>query len=166
MKTGGSFSRRIRQLIHILLFFTMKRLRLLILFLLCLPFGGCGGDGLDRNSITGTITFDGKPVNEGFISFKPEPGTPCPDVAGQIKAGTFSIPKKDGPIAGSYTVGIMASAPTGRKLKAPMTGKESDEMIQIIPAQYTGMTSKSVLTATIVKGKNVFNFDLVSDSKP
>lgn len=129
----------------------------------CLLLTGCGGDGLNRTSVHGKVTFDGKPIENGFIMFKPEPGTQCPDVGGQIKGGTYHIPQKEGPVVGSYTVGIVASAPTGKKIKAPMTGIETDEMVQIIPPQYTGVMGKSSLTTNIEKGKNEWNFDIVSD---
>ncbi|MDR1140371.1 MAG: hypothetical protein LBL62_01675 [Planctomycetaceae bacterium] len=143
----------------------MKILLFSVTVLFCLSLMGCNGDGLNRTSVSGKVTFDGKPVEKGFIMFKPEPGTLCPDVGGQIKEGIYSIPQKDGPVVGSYTVGIMASAPTGKKIKAPMTGIETEEMVQIIPQQYTGVMGKSQLTTNIEKGKNERNFDIVSDKE-
>jgi hypothetical protein len=137
----------------------------IFIVLLFFPFLGCRSDSLNRNSVSGTVTLDDKPVDNGFITFKPEPDTKCPDIAGQIKKGTFNISKKDGPVAGTYTVAITASVPTGKKVKAPMTGKESDEMVQIIPAQYNGIMGKSVLTATIENGKNELEFKLQSKEK-
>ncbi|MDR2438465.1 MAG: hypothetical protein LBE12_03705 [Planctomycetaceae bacterium] len=143
----------------------MKILLFFVTILIFLPFTGCGGDGLNRTSVNGKVTFDGKPIESGFIMFKPEPGTQCPDIGGQIKGGTYHIPQKDGPVTGSYTVGIMASVPTGKKIKAPITGIETDEMVQIIPPQYTGIMGKSSLTTNIEKGKNERNFDIVSDKE-
>jgi hypothetical protein len=143
----------------------MKILLFSVTILLFLPLTGCGGDGLNRTSVNGKVTFDGKPIENGFIMFKPEPETQCPDIGGQIKGGTYHIPQKDGPVIGSYTVGIMASAPTGKKIKAPMTGIETDEMVQIIPPQYTGIMGKSSLTTNIEKGKNERNFDIVSNKE-
>jgi hypothetical protein len=150
----------------------MKRLQLLLLSLIFVPFFGCSSDELNRTTVTGTVTLDGNPIENGWISFKPESGTQCPDIAGQIKNGTFSIPKKDGPVIGSYTVNITSSMRTGKKVKEPVTGIETDEIIEIIPARYNGqhagmrgLGKKSSLTATIEKGKNDLKFDLVSDPK-
>ena len=144
----------------------MKLLHFSIVVLLCLTFCGCGsGDSLNRCSVEGTVTLGGVPVDNGYVSFKPEPGTQCPDVAGQIKNGKFHIPQSAGPVAGSYSVTITASMPTGKKVKEPYTGKEVDEYKQLIPPQYTGETGKSLLNAKIVQGKNTVDFNLESDTK-
>src|SRR5215203_2181908 len=39
---------------------------------LAASLGGCGqGDGLDRKEVSGTVTFDGKPLPNGSIQFLP-----------------------------------------------------------------------------------------------
>ncbi len=133
-----------------------------LFFACCFIVSGCRRDGLDRVPVEGNITLDRKSVRDGYITFKPQTGTSCPDVSGQIKDGKYRISRNDGPVVGSYTVGIVASEPTGRTVKAPMTGIESPEMKQVIPAEYTGIMGRSSLTATIKKGKNVVNYDLSS----
>lgn len=134
-----------------------------ILCFCCFLISGCHSDGLDRVPVEGSVSFDGNPVEQGYITFKPQPGTSCPVVAGPIKDGKYRIAKKDGPVVGAYYVGIVASVPTGRTLKAPMTGEESPEMKQIIPDKYTGIMGNSALTATIEKNKNVIDFELQTD---
>jgi len=137
-----------------------------LIVVLCLVCWGCGGgDKLNRCSVEGTVKLDGTPVDNGFVSFKAEPGTPGPDVAGQIKNGKYSLPLKAGPVAGSYSVTITASVPTGNKIKAQYTGKEVDEYKQLIPPQYTGERGKSILNAKIVQGKNTVDFNLESEMK-
>jgi hypothetical protein len=142
----------------------MKRTLLLFAFFIVMVFAGCGGDSLNRCSVSGTITLDGDPIADGYVTFKPEPGTACPVVAGRIKNGSYILPKKDGPVPGNYTVEVAAAAPTGKKVKSPYDGKESDEMASIIPTQYTGI-SKSILTASIVHGKNTVDLKLESGKK-
>ena len=58
---------------------------------------------------------------------------------------------------------VMASAPTGRKIKAPLTSIETDEMEQIIPTRYTGIMGASPLKAMVKQGKNELQFEVVSD---
>ncbi len=45
------------------------------LIALALPvMAGCGKGGVQRNDLSGTITFEGKPVPEGTIAFEPVEG--------------------------------------------------------------------------------------------
>ena len=54
--------------------------RLSSAFLVCAALGvavGCSGsdDGLPREPVSGTVTFDGKPLATGTISFMPTKGS-------------------------------------------------------------------------------------------
>ena len=142
----------------------MKKATFLVLVLCSILLSGCGGDGLNRASVSGTVTLDGAPITDGYVTFTSEPGTSCPTVAGVIKDGSYTIPVKNGPVPGNYTVTVSASAPTGNKIKTTIMGveKEADEMKSIVPAQYTGMAGKSPLTAAIAQGKNTVDLKLES----
>jgi hypothetical protein len=141
----------------------MNLIRFLIIVLVCLPLCGCRNDNkLNRTSVEGTVQLDGVPIADGFIMFRPEPGTTGPDVAGTITNGKYSIPVKDGPVIGTYSVSVRAEVPTGKKVKAPYTSREMEETKQLLPDQYAGIHRKPVLTAQIESGKNVVNFDLKS----
>ena len=142
----------------------MKKVVFSALVLCCFLLSGCGKDGLNRASVSGTVTLDGTPVADGHVTFNPEPGTACPTVAGTIKDGSYVIPAKSGPVPGNYTVTVTASAPTGKKVKATVMGveKEVDEVKSIIPDKYTGRGGQSPLTAAIVQGKNTVDLKLES----
>jgi hypothetical protein len=137
--------------------------RFFIIVLVCLPYLGCRNENkLNRASVEGTVQLDGVPIADGYVMFRPEPGTAGPDVAGAVKNGKYLIPTKDGPVPGTYTISVTSSVPTGKKIKAPYTGQEVDETKELIPDQYTGVHRKSTLTAQIESGKNTVNLDLKS----
>ena len=54
---------------------------------------GCGGGGIKKASVVGTVTYEGKPLESGVISF-----TPAADIkgggtaGGEIVGGKFSVP--------------------------------------------------------------------------
>jgi hypothetical protein len=79
--------------------------RLGSLALVCLALAGCGGDGLDRHRIQGTVTFQGQPVAFGAIFFEPTAsiGQTAPTVYLPIRDGKYDTGNK-GPVAGKYRV--------------------------------------------------------------
>ena len=131
---------------------------------LLLAAAGCGGsDGLDRQAVTGTVSLDGAPLKEGQIQFFPAANTKEAIATGaRITGGTFSIPRADGPIPGTYTVQITASggeqAPPEGSDGMPGTGPKHDK--ELIPAKYNAQTT---LKADVKSGEaNKFDFPLTS----
>lgn len=59
----------------------------LVLFLLLLT--GCGGGS--GSTVSGSVTVDGKPLDDGYISFYPAPNTPGPTTGGEIKGGKYTV---------------------------------------------------------------------------
>ena len=71
---------------------------------------GCQqGGGPDRVSISGSVTYEGAPV-EGAISMRPAAGTTGPAAGGEIRDGRYLIPKDRGPAPGNYDATIMIVA--------------------------------------------------------
>jgi len=138
---------------------------------------GCGSDdGLARHPISGSVTFDGKPLANGSIQFFPSATTgPAIASGAAIEEGQYAIPTDEGLVAGPYTVRITSM---GGKAKAKGKGKEAvGESVaegampgfgamhpqDLIPPRYN-VTSE--LTATVKEeGPNEFNFDLEKGSK-
>ena len=129
--------------------------------------GGCGdsGDALEHARVSGTVTFDGKPIPEGDIIFLPMGQTKGPSAAGKIVQGRYQIHEK-GPVVGTHRVVIHAYRKTGRKIPnstPPAPGAVREEMINekipYIPAQYN---AKSTLSAEIRTGDNQRDFELTS----
>src|SRR5438128_12273263 len=75
---------------------------------------GCG-DG--RVRINGTVVFEGKPVEQGVISFEPTDGV-GPTTGGSITDGKYDLTADARATTGEKLVRIYASRKTGRKIPA------------------------------------------------
>lgn len=125
----------------------------MMLMMLCLL--GCGPKGPATYPVSGTVTFDGKPVSNGDIIFVPEDRSLGPDAV-RIEGGKFSTRVK----AGKCRVEISALD------IGPDTEYISGSPIasNYIPARYN---IESELTVEVLaKGENVFDFQLRSDEAP
>lgn len=126
------------------------RHRSAVTLLLALLFAaGCGaGDG--KVLVTGTVTFDGSPMPDGYITFTPEGGG-APEAA-PIAAGKYQVAVKPGP----HRVEVEASRFVGEKNQ--IMGLQPRE--QYVPARYNSETTlRSEVTSA---GEKVFAFDLTS----
>ena len=128
--------------------------------LACLTIlSGCGGDSR-RRGIEGTVTLDGAPLAEGYISFRPELGSPGPTAGDAIADGKYSIATEGGTFDGTFRVEITASRPTGNKIPDRFTNELVEEYAQYLPARYN---TESELTAEVTEeGENQFDFTLES----
>ncbi|MDD3587547.1 MAG: hypothetical protein PHQ75_10235 [Thermoguttaceae bacterium] len=124
---------------------------------------GCG-KSLPLGSVTGTVTYQGKPVADGKITFVVA-GTRdgmARIVNGQIvEASTFK--KGDGIALGQAQLSIFADKIVGQKKvhgeEDPNTVLTVDIRELAIPKKYTQIET-SELTFEIKKGKNVINLEL------
>ena len=126
--------------------------RLQPLFLIgCLVLAGCGSDK-PRYEVTGTVTFNGAPIETGSISFVPSDPAQPPD-AGPIENGRYRV--KASP--GSKRVQVRASRPLPADRQDPKS--EMGLLYEdYIPAQFN---TASKLTAEVTAaGPNKFSFDL------
>lgn len=67
----------------------------------CKPTGG-GPPGVPRENVSGTASFDGKPIPFGYIDFRNEQAKVVTTL--QIKDGVFKSGSGDGPVEGMNTV--------------------------------------------------------------
>ncbi len=79
--------------------------------------GGCGGEGLDRRRIQGTVTFEGKPVEVGAVLFEPTQsvGTIAPTAYLRVQDGKFDT-GEEGPIPGKYKVIVGGYDPSQKQV--------------------------------------------------
>ena len=125
---------------------------------------GCGSgstDGISRYGVSGSVTFNGKPLETGSISFDPDGGSANPTSGGSlIQSGSYSIEQATGLTSGTYRVAIRSggdSAAPKDEAPGPPARKPSKEPI---PAQYN---SKSTLKVEVKdSGSPRFDFDLKS----
>ncbi|HPM83083.1 MAG TPA: hypothetical protein PLF81_20405 [Candidatus Anammoximicrobium sp.] len=113
---------------------------------------GCGSSGLDTNPVSGKVTFDGQPIQEGRITFRGMGSDPRAFSA-EIKNGQYQMEA----VAGKMKVEIIASRPVPGKFDESNPGEKVPVGEMYIPAKYN---SQSELTAEVTSGSNELNFDL------
>lgn len=72
--------------------------------------GGCGSsDGPPRYEVWGTVTYDGKPVPKGFITFMPDTsqGNEGPGGGAEIKNGQYRTAEGKGVVGGPHIVKVV-----------------------------------------------------------
>lgn len=132
-----------------------KRVGTLLLTAALIYVPGCR-DPNGRQSISGEITFDGKPLPSGEMSLRPFDSGPS--AAGRIEDGRFVLPANKGPMPGKYLVRIESMQPTGKTVTLSGTSLQVEEMEQVVPDDYNA-GSQLVIEVT-GDGENHFSFDL------
>jgi hypothetical protein len=145
--------------------------------MMLLIVAGCGDDALGkRYPVSGKVTYKGKPLAVGSISFYPTggaPGSEARGATGSITDGYYNLSTiggDDGAFPGEYAVAISARKPdmsqaqanqakTGGSFRQDDVAKAYASASSDIPKKYES-TEQSGLKRTIVAGSNTFNFDL------
>ncbi len=146
-----------------------------MLALSLLVTGGCGnegGDDLPREPISGTVTYEGKPLANGTIQFQPASQAEGMAAGGMIVNGRFEVPRKEGPVPGKYKVQIDSIDETVT-VPAPESPASPDGDVmpgelkipprkmmkkRLIPPRYNSQTGLSAEVKA--GGPNVYPFDL------
>ncbi len=131
-----------------------------------LSLPGCGGAQatIDRQPVSGKITLDGTPLDQGAIRFEPFADTKPRTTAGSpIQNGNYDIPKAGGLPPGKYMVSITSSEagpplPTDPAEAMNAAGKMQPKP-ERIPARYNQNTE---LVVEIKSGSNQHDFPLTS----
>ena len=128
---------------------------------------GCSAKtGPERATVSGTVTFDGEPLETGLIAFIPDGATQGPTAGAAIQKGKYATPAGTGPVLGPHRVEITAHR-TGRVIEGaglgggvgPSGGVVSEKSEMYVPAQYN---KNSTLTIDVKSGKNLQDFPLKS----
>jgi hypothetical protein len=122
-----------------------------------LAAGGCSRASNGRLEISGKVTLDGAPLDQGLISFNPAKEK-LPSAGAAIVAGAYHMPAEKGLLPGAYKVAIDSADPSG----ATATAAQYTMRIPVsrIPVKYNGETT---LTAQVTdSGPNQFDFDIKS----
>src|SRR5262247_4174540 len=80
-----------------------------------LLLAGCMGDPLGREAVSGTVIFQGQPLDQGRIHFVPETKGPTESGA-TIENGKFQIPRDSGLVPGRYKVSVFSYDQKGAKV--------------------------------------------------
>jgi hypothetical protein len=120
---------------------------------------GCENRGPRRAAVSGHVTLDGQPIDEGVIQFLPVEGTLGPETGGVIAKGQYEIPQRRGAVVGTSRVELRASKKTGRKIQDP-TGRPgvlTDEYKEMFPPS---ANTNSSLVREIKDDLNRLDFDI------
>ncbi len=125
------------------------RAKLLLLAAGLLVATGCGGSGPKTYAVTGTVTYEGQPLESGSIAFAPT-NPEMPGYQAEITAGkyTIALPAVD------MAVKVYANRPSGPYDKV-MGGTPTEQYL------HTNYNDNTKLKATITAGgTNVHDFKL------
>jgi hypothetical protein len=117
--------------------------------------GGCGPEPAGL-SVSGEVTFQGKPLDQGTITFSPEDGQGTFS-GGQIQDGRYLVPAENGLAPGKYTVRIMSIA-GGGATTGGLEDEPASEPKERIPLRYNLETT---LEAEVKEsGENKFDYKI------
>jgi hypothetical protein len=109
---------------------------------------GCGGP--TTYQVSGKVTFNGEPIQEGHIAFVPE--SPGPGGGGPISNGQYSVRTQ----AGKNKVQITASKKVPLPAGQVGASGEKEELRSYIPAKYNANSELKV----DITGSATHDFDL------
>lgn len=131
----------------------------MVIFLAVTAFtlGGCGAasDVPELGKVSGTVTFDGKPLADANVEFRPVQGG-RPSGAMTDREGHYSLiytQGSPGALIGKHSVLISTAR------YAPQPDGSTVPIPEKIPAKYH---EKTTLSEEVKAGTNHFNFDLTS----
>jgi major membrane immunogen (membrane-anchored lipoprotein) len=162
-----------------------RRLHVMLAGPALLVMASCGtDDGLGkRYPVSGTVTYNGNPLEKGEISFVTEDLTKNFGATGIITDGSYTLStggNNDGAQAGKYKVTIKSkedylakaqadfqkeSGKDNQKLPPHFVAKAEAEAKSLIPAGY-GDPRTTTLTAEVKAESNKFNFELSDKDAP
>ena len=127
-------------------------------------FVGCGPENpLGRKALSGKVTLDGSPLEQGNIEFHPmfEGGVQS---GGQITGGSYSIPAHQGATPGKYRVAIADFVPTPPLPPGFMPGDPlPPSPAPKVPANWNTQSQHTIEVKK--EGPFEFNFDIQTKKK-
>jgi hypothetical protein len=128
------------------------------MFVLLLFVGqGCVAEN-SRQPVSGVVTFQGKPLDNGTITFLSTGSNAGPVCGAPVVGGRFTVPAEQGLAPGTYKVTISAPEPGGTLTPEQKAAGASANAKESLPAKYN---DASELTATVDAGKpSVLKFEL------
>ena len=101
-----------------------------------LVIAGCGGESDFKVSVSGDVTYDGKPIATGDIRFIPEAGPKAPGAGGTIKDGSYSLEGKQSLHQGSYRIEVKGFRNRdGSEGPVNLSDAEAD-YVQFVPSKF------------------------------
>jgi hypothetical protein len=115
---------------------------------------GCSND--PRLAVSGTVRFNGQPLDQGRIEFHP-PGAKGNQSGAPIQDGRYRIPQANGLAPGTYEVKIFSYDTKGAKVAGDMPGEPGKGFKERIARKYNLATE---LRADVKPGNTTFDFSV------
>jgi hypothetical protein len=123
----------------------------------CICLGGCRQEPTHQFPVSGTVRFQGQPLDQGRIQFDPASDDIGTFSGAKIQDGKYSIPAESGLAPGNYRIRISSAEPAAEKpLEAP--GESGTPAKDRIPAKYNAETTLKAEVKRDVDNK--IDFDL------
>lgn len=141
----------------------MRSFCFLFLATACLTLcSGCFGQkGLETAPVTGVVTYNGKPLPYGSVSFRPQAGSPA---TGEIQSdGTFSLStyrNGDGAIVGTHQVSVTSTEAHAGDMAETAANTEMKVPKSLIPKKYTSFSTSELTAEVVADGENEFTLEL------
>ena len=116
---------------------------------------GCSRADGNRAAISGRVTLDGTPIEEGSILFVPVEGAAGNVAGGPIKDGRYKLPPNAGAFVGRNRVEIRSPRTTGRTIQYAPGTAPSQEVIQMVARRFN---AESTLKVEVQPGQNSADF--------
>ncbi len=134
-----------------------------LVFLCFLHFAvGCGPSGPATSEISGKVSYGGKPIEDGDITFQPDEGSKGFTSSGKILNGDYKLSGETGLVPGTYIVKINALRESKVVGGGPDMPPETVGMVrkeQYLPAKFN--TKSTIEKLQVEEGKKVEkNYDL------
>jgi hypothetical protein len=120
---------------------------------------GCGKGDPNRAAVSGAVSLDGTPLDEGSILFVPISGAQGAVTGGPIKDGRYQISRNVGATVGWNRVEIRSVRNTGKKIQYAPGTSPSVEVIQRVASQYN---TNSTLKIEVHPSDNAADFHVSS----
>lgn len=140
-----------------------------LLCVLILGMVGCGKSGPERIPLSGKVTYNGEPIEDGEIAFQPEPGTDAPPTSAPILDGEYKLSPNFEMVPGTYKVMIRAyqiefdekkKLLPGGFIDRPPPPNGIDVKAQLLPEKFNTKTEIEKLTVESGAGPVEQNYDL------
>jgi hypothetical protein len=124
---------------------------------------GCGGDrGPARVVVSGSVSYNGKPISEGIIRFVPDKSASKPTMATVIKDGKYNADGLGGVPTGTHKVQIEAMRRIGNEPSGNSSSLHAGgNLQQFIPKKYNAI-SQLEITVPSGSGKITKDFELTN----
>ena len=122
---------------------------------------GCDkGTGLTKVVVTGTITYNGEPIDNGEIRFLPIDATQGPISGGPIVKGTYKAVSKGGVPVGTHRVEIRGYMPAAVVTGSSTAAVEGGPAVQFVDKTFN---DQSELTCKIDSSTTTKDFNLTTN---